>query len=93
MKIIAKFLLFFFLVAQAAPTIISMLEFEEEISISIIEENEKSKEEKELKTEYIITESKSHFVFNEKSSNKIPNDYLISHYKYFTTVDIIPPKV
>ncbi len=93
MKIIAKILIFIFLVAQAAPTIISMLDFEEEISLNIIEENEKSKDEKEPKTEFIITESKSNYVFNKKISNKISNDYLINNYKIYTSVDIIPPKV
>jgi hypothetical protein len=92
-KILAKILLFFFLVAQAAPTIISMLDFEEEISLNIIEENEKSKEEKELKTGFIITESKSHVVFSEQFSNKIPNDFFINEYNTYSSIDLIPPKV
>ncbi len=92
MKCIAKILIFFFLVAQSAPTLISMLDFEEEISLNIIEESEKSKDEKENKTLFLVSESKSNFVFNEKTANKTPNHYLIKDYKFFTTVDIIPPK-
>jgi hypothetical protein len=92
-KFIAKILIFFFLVAQSAPTLISMLDFEEEISLSIIEENEKSKEEKENKTLFLVSEPKSNFFFSEKVSNKIPSNYLISDYKIFTSTDIIPPKV
>ena len=93
MKFIAKIIIFFFLVAQSAPTLISMLDFEEEISFSIIEENEKSKDEKENKTLFLISEPKTNYVFNEKVSNKIPSNYLISDYKIFTSIDIIPPKV
>lgn len=92
MKIIANILLFFFLVAQSAPALISLLDFEEEISLTIIEENEKSKDEKENKTLFLISESKTSFAFIENISNKTPNHYLIKDYKFFTTVDIIPPK-
>jgi short subunit fatty acids transporter len=93
MKILTQFLLFFLLVAFAAPSVIDILDFDEEICFKITDENEKSKEEKELKLEFIISDSKLQFAINQFVSTSVSNEYLLKEYTVFTSINILPPKV
>jgi hypothetical protein len=92
-KFLIKIILVLFLYVQIAPTLVCLIDNEKHCSISLTDEDENSKEEKEFKVEFIFNEVKSHFVFNNEISNKISNDYLIKDYKIYTSVNIIPPKV
>jgi hypothetical protein len=92
-KIISQILLFFFIVTISVPTINFILDFEDEISLKLVEENEKSKDEKELKIEFIFEDSNVYFAFNDELSSKVSNRYLLKDYNPFTTINIMPPKV
>jgi hypothetical protein len=92
-KFLLKIMLLVFLFVQSVPTLVCLIDNEKTCSISLMDEDGNSKEDKEFKTEFIFNETKSHIVFNQEISNKISNDYLIKDYKIDTSVDIMPPKI
>ena len=86
-------MLLVFLFVQSLPTLVFLIDNEKTCSISLMDEDENSKEEKEFKEAFILIETNSLFTFYQENSNKISNDYLIKDYKIDTSVDIMPPKV
>ena len=98
MNFFAKILLIIFIFAQSAPSIICLIDSDNDISINMIEDEEKSKEEKskeekELKSEFIFDNSSYACFFETKKFNEISDNYLIKDYKIYTSVNIMPPKV
>jgi thioredoxin-related protein len=93
MKFLIKIILFVFLFVQSAPTILCFVNNEENTSLNLSDEEESAKEEKEFKTEFIFTESKSYFSFYQDITSQSENNYLIKDYKTYTYLHIIPPKV
>lgn len=93
MKFLAQILLFIFIFAQSAPSIICLIDSDNDFSISMVEDEEKSKEEKELKLEFIFNDINYASFIEIKDFNKISENYLIKDYKIYTSLDILPPKV
>jgi hypothetical protein len=92
-KFLIKIILVVFLFVQFAPTLVCLVDKDVNCSITLMDEDESSKEEKEFKTEFIFTASKSYFAFNQEVFRETTNNYLIKDYKFYPSLRIIPPKV
>ncbi len=93
MKIFIQLFLFFLIIAFAAPSVINFLDSDEEISLTNSDENEKFKDVKELKVEFVIFDSNLHLVTYKIFSKGILTIYLVKDYLKFTSINIEPPMV
>ncbi|WP_310554992.1 hypothetical protein [Flavobacterium sp.] len=91
MKYFTGIVLFIFILVQSAPSIISLFDCEKELSISMVEE-EKAKEEKALKAEFVFSQNQEMLFFLRNYSNKNLSKYLIKEYQVVTSIDILPPE-
>ena len=90
MKIIVRLLLVFFLTFLSAPTIVSLMEKNSDISF-IYDNSETEEFQKELKTEFIFG-SYAFIVFNpQKKSCKILSNNLSKHDDISKKIVIPPP--
>jgi hypothetical protein len=92
MNFLAKTLLFIFIFAQSAPSIICLIDSDNDFSISLAEDEEKSKQEKEFKTDFILNDTKIEQFFFQENSKKITPSYLMKDYQVVSLIDILPPE-
>lgn len=93
MKILSSIILLFFLLTQIAPTIVCMFDLNEETTYNFIDDDQKSKEEKELKSDFIAVATNFHLFTHQELSKTVSNNYLINEYKIYTSHEIIPPRI
>jgi thioredoxin-related protein len=90
MNFLAKILLVIFIFAQSAPSLLSIID--EDSSIDLVEDDQKAKEDKQYKSEFIFTEVKTPHVFALKKPKEINTNYLIKEYSFFSSINILPPE-
>ncbi len=90
MNFLVRLLLIIFIFAQTAPSLISIID--EDFAIELTQDDQKAKEEKQYKTEFVFTENRTYDIFDIKNSNKFNNNYLMKKYTIFSSIDILPPE-
>ncbi len=90
MNFLVKILLFIFLFVQTAPSIISIID--KDFSIDFIEDNEKTKEEKQFMTEFVFIDYNPYVIFSLKNPTEFNTVYLMKKYIIFSSLDLLPPE-
>lgn len=94
MKFFARIFLAIFILFQFSSIIICLINDRNETKFSYnITEEEHSKEVKQLKSEFIVTNNKLFTPFVENPSKKIQDTYLLKHYAANSPVFLVPPEL
>ncbi len=96
MKFFAKILLGIFILFQFSSIIVCLINDRNEtkIAINITEEEEHShsKNVKEVKSEFIVTNDRLFTPFFDSPSKKIQDTYLLKNYGANSTIFLVPPE-
>lgn len=92
MKFLVQIILVLFVFVHTAPSLVCFFDNEKSITVSLADEDENSKEEKEFKAEFVCGQINDQIAFNQKITKEITSDYLIKDYKVYPSLIVIPPK-
>jgi len=94
MKFLTKIVLGVFILFQFSTIIVCIINSRNETTFTynITEEEEHSKETKEIKSVFVINNYKLLPLFDEKPSKKVHDYYLLKHYVANSTIFLPPPE-
>lgn len=94
MKFFTKIVLGIFILFQFSTIIVCIINSRNETTFTynITEEEEHSKEVKEIKSAFVISKYKLLSLFDEMPSNQVHDTYLLKHYAVNSTIFLLPPE-
>ncbi len=94
MKFFTKIVLGIFILFQFSTIIVCIINSRNETTFTynITEEEEHSKEVKEIKSAFVISKYKLLSLFDEMPSKEVHDTYLLKHYAVNSTIFLLPPE-
>ena len=94
MKFFTKIVLGIFILFQFSTIIVCIINSRNEtkFTYNITEEEEHSKQIKEIKSAFVISKYKLLPLFDEMPSKEVHDTYLIKHYAVNSTIFLLPPE-
>jgi hypothetical protein len=98
MKFLSRIILIFFISFQFSSTVISLINSDKgnKVVMNFFDENEDSKEtekSKEIKFEFIYTNTNDFSFFIKETTSKVSKPYLLKEYSTQSTQFLLPPEL